>query len=83
MLSWMPPDIEERNGIIIRYYYNCTHDNYVTMSSGNTSANDAVINNLLVFTMYTCRVRAATEPGIGNAAVMSTRTGEDGMYCNV
>ncbi len=84
MLSWSLPDEDYRNGIIIRYYYNCVNNDN-DISSGDTQETTATISNLLVFTEYTCTVRAATVIGIGDASAMNTTTtGEAGMYsCTV
>ena len=79
-LSWKPPVVEERNGIIIRYYYNCSSDN-ITTAIESTTGLTAVVRGLKPFTNYTCSVRPATVAGNGTMTASNTMTtAEDGEY---
>ena len=83
VLEWEPPSLEDRNGIIIRYNYNCTDDDDSTnVQSGYTmNTLTASVDGFRVFANHTCYVTALTNEGEGPAAVYNdARTAEDGKH---
>ena len=77
-LTWQPPFVENRNGIIINYTVFIVADDSTSLqvTTPNTSI---VVSNLRPFTTYTCNVAASTSVGQGppTAAMLQT-TPEDG-----
>ncbi len=79
-MSWNLPAVEQRNGIIIRYYYSCSSDDLTTAIESTTGLT-AVVGGLQPFTDYTCSVRPATVAGNGTVTASNTAvTAEDGEH---
>ena len=79
-LLWVPPPMDQQNGIIRRYIVNITtndsREELITYSQTTT----ALVLNLDAFTTYTCSVSAETvAPGPFSSAIMF-QTAEDGMF---
>ena len=78
ILTWDPPPIHERNGIIITYTINQVVAGNI--STLNTTALMITINNLRPFTSYSFDVAALTSVGRGpSTAAITETTLEDGM----
>lgn len=75
-LSWSPPPIFQRNGIITSYNISCYGEDFRYIA--NITENSKSFTKLMPFTNYTCSVRAATIKGEGPAAVKSVVTNEEG-----
>ena len=73
-LSWNPPEVSMRNGIIEYYSYMCqsVHAGPQTIMGLTVD-----VTGLTAFTEYTCSVRAATANGTGPADMITRRTAED------
>lgn len=80
--SWLPPSVDERNGVIVTYTINITET-----GSGQTfqrtvpsSQSFVTVNSLLPFTTYSCSIAASTSVGMGAFSTLLTlNTPEDGM----
>ena len=81
ILSWDPPLLHERNGIITNYTITLTLDGSSTILTTTTTTLTAV--GLYPFTSYTFKVSASTNIGISPASSSVTETTlEDGMSSN-
>ena len=77
-LSWSPPLLSQRNGVIISYLITCSSGGSI-INGTRTSSTSLTITGLQPFTNYTCSVRAATTVGDGPATpVRHIITDEDG-----
>ena len=96
MLSWDPPTIEERNGILIQYHIiiietqihyfdNGTEitgmQTYLNRTYDVSEGRTQLINMLHPDYNYTVRIAAATEPGVGPFSdAITVRTDMYGEY---
>ncbi|RDD35988.1 Tyrosine-protein phosphatase Lar, partial [Trichoplax sp. H2] len=76
-VSWQPPQILDRNGIIVTYSlrYNSTrwNDNGIIQTTGSNTK--VILQNLIPFTTYNITIKAATIVGYGpESPVMSSTT---------
>ena len=78
-ISWSPPLLEERNGIITSYTVTVSRqgsDSPIQIASPTTSISVSMLNP---FTSYTVTVAALTSIGVGPPSTLLTfRTAEDG-----
>lgn len=78
-LSWMPPQLERRNGIITGYSVNVTHSDSRESTLLSTTESSITIVQLSAFTTYLCSVAARTVVGLGPYTMQLTvSTDEDG-----
>ena len=75
-LSWSPPLLSQRNGVIISYLITCSSGGSI-INSTRTSSSSLTITGLQPFTNYTCSVRAATIVGDGPATLQDVITSEE------
>ena len=78
MLSWNPPDMEDRNGIIIGYVINITSQRNETLQyTSNTTT--LALSSLSPYTTYYCTVAARTSVGIGTfTPILTLHTSPEG-----
>ena len=78
-ISWSPPLLEERNGIITSYTVTVSRqgsDSSIQLTSPTTSISVSMLNP---FTSYTITVAALTSIGVGPpSTLLNFRTAEDG-----
>ena len=78
-ISWSPPLLEERNGIITSYTVTVSRqgtDSQIQLTSATTSISVSMLNP---FTTYMVTVAASTTIGVGPPSTQLTfRTAEDG-----
>ena len=79
-LSWLPPEEEDRNGIIESYVVVCLVINTGSSHAVNTSLTVLYLSMLHPYYQYNCSVAAMTIVGAGpNTEPLIVRTLEDGM----
>ena len=77
-LLWVPPPMDQQNGIIRRYIVNITSADSMQELITYSQATSLVVQNLHPFTTYTCSVSAETvAPGPFSPPVV-VQTPEDG-----
>ena len=78
MLSWNPPDLEDRNGIIIGYVININSQRNETLQyTSNTTT--LTLSSLSPYTSYYCTVAARTSVGTGTfTTVLTLQTSPEG-----
>ena len=79
LLTWSPPLLSQRNGVIIFYAVVCIVQN-TNHTGGTTSTRIGRDFSPWPATKYTCFVRAETVAGYGPSANFSGIIG-DGMFC--
>ena len=80
ILSWSPPLLSQRNGVIINYLITCSSGGSI-INSTRTSSTSLTITGLQPFINSTCFVSAATIVGDGPPATVSRVTSdEDSEY---
>ena len=79
VLSWSPPLLSQRNGVITSYLISCSSGDII-INTTRTSSTSLTITGLEPFTNYTCFVSAATVSGDGPAAVIHTMTNEGSEF---
>lgn len=65
LLTWEDPDIVDQNGIITGYKINVTVVNSGVSFQQTSTDSSLLLDNLLPFTTYSCRVAATTSVGTG------------------
>ena len=79
-LSWHPPDVSLKNGLITGYEYTCTDIQTEQYTKPQlTTEESTTIAGLTPFTDYFCSVKAATINGTGPAVSIIATTLEQSM----
>jgi len=79
LLSWDPPNFEDRNGVIIGYVINVTTIGVTLQYTSNTV--HLTLDTLSPFTTYYCIIAARTSVGTGPFSIVLTfLTHEDGRF---
>jgi len=83
LLSWDPPNFEDRNGVIIGYVINVTNTEVMLQYTSDTM--HLTLNTLSPFTTYYCIIAARTIVGTGPfSAGLTLLTHQDGkLFSNV
>ena len=78
-ITWDPPLVQNRNGIIVNYTIFITVDDSTTMEIMTTATAAIITDQIRPFTVYICSVAASTRVGHGpQTAPLSITTPEDG-----
>lgn len=78
-LTWDPPLMQNRNGIIVNYTIFITVDDTTTVEIMTTATDTIITDQIKPFTIYTCSVAANTRVGRGpQTAPQYITTPEDG-----
>ena len=82
-LSWSPPDMQSRNGIITGYLINVTEIETGETFQVSSATTNLVIQSLRPFTTYVCVIAAETSAGTGPFSIsLTVRTNEAGrLHC--
>ena len=75
-ISWLPPPVEDQNGIIIAY--NITYVTAKMIDSTCGSVQFIELTGLLKFSTYNISVAASTSVGIGPSESVTVSTDTDG-----
>ncbi|RDD39694.1 Down syndrome cell adhesion molecule-like protein, partial [Trichoplax sp. H2] len=77
-LSWQPPVISDRNGVITAYEidYKITGSNVTMSASASGSTLTYTINNLKAYTNYSLTIKAGTVAGFGPSITVTVVTDE-------
>ena len=79
-LSWIPPDMQAQNGIIVDYLINVTAIGTGEAFQVSSATTNLVILSLRPFTMYICLVAAETRAGTGPFSIsLTVQTNESGI----
>ncbi len=86
-LSWYPPPVDDRNGIISQYSVRYTSVYYSTERLMNTTDTSVVLMDLEEFEEYEVSIAAATVEGVGpySMAILVTtaQAGKSVVCCNI
>ena len=78
-ISWLPPPVEDQNGIITAYNITyVTNGESEIMNSTSDSAQFIELTGLLKFRTYNISVAASTRVGIGPSETVTVTTDTDG-----
>ena len=78
-ISWLPPPVEDQNGIITAYNITyVTNGESEIMNSTSGSAQFIELTGLLKFRTYNISVAASTRVGIGPSETVTVTTDTDG-----
>lgn len=76
---WIPPAVEDRNGIISSYTISLTEAETEETTYFNSNQNSIHITGLMPFSTYFISVAASTSIGVGPfGTVLTVNTQEDG-----
>ena len=82
-LSWQPPGIRSRNGIVQHYYVNITELNTQSGFVVEATGESVVVDDLHPYYQYSCIVAAETVELGPFSAPVTIQLPEDGMKLNV
>ena len=79
-MSWEPPAVQHRNGIITAYTINIMSEDGMSMTQTVSSGTSFRLESLRPFVSYTCSIAAYTSVGLGPfSTTVTATTPEDGM----
>ena len=80
-LSWAPPSLIDRNGIITSYTVTCRSSGVATVTMVYSTAGMYTLGGFKPATSYTCDIVAANSAGMGPRESSTVTTSEDGGLC--
>ena len=80
-LSWDPPSLMDRNGVITSYTVNCRSSGVATVTMTYSAAGMYILGGFKPATPYSCDIVAANSAGMGPAESSTVTTSEDGGLC--
>ena len=79
-MTWDPPAVQHRNGMITAYTINITSEDGMSMTQMVFSGTSFRLESLRPFVSYTCSIAAHTSVGQGPfSTTVTATTPEDGM----
>ena len=80
-VSWSPPNLMDRNGVITSYTVNCSSSGVATITMVYSVAETYTLGGFKPATSYTCDIVAANSAGMGPRESSTVTTSEDGGLC--
>ena len=80
-VSWSPPNLMDRNGVITSYTVTCRSSGVATVTMTYSAAGTYTLGGFKPATRYTCDIVAANSAGMGPRESSAVTTSEDGGLC--
>ena len=80
-VSWSPPNLMDRNGVITSYTVTCRSSGVATVTMTYSAAETYTLGGFKPATRYTCDIVAANSAGMGPPESSTITTSEDGGLC--